>query len=152
MNKRDADIRYGLGLHNPDDLDRWREEGEKRERERQRAVAERTESESITQLRADVAAEFEAIRMEMAERQELTHEAVGETLGEFSASAEDCTERAIKRLQEEFWNVLASRFAEVNARIDMLSGGKATRQEKFRSASEPVQDLPNPLPRRAGLN
>ena len=87
----------------------------------------------------------------MVAQHELQREVVGQVLGECVDESVNCTERAIQRLQSELWSTIERRFAELNARLDVLvSGGKA-RSEKFRFASEEspdVLDLPNPLPRR----
>jgi hypothetical protein len=138
--------RYGLSLADPDGLERWREKVEAQEQELRRE----RRTDSVAQLRAEIQAELTSLRAEMVAQQELQREAFGEVLGEFSASAESCTEKAIQRIQREFWTALERRFAELNARLD-VSSGKPCSSEKFRSAG-PVQDLPNPLSRRRGLN
>jgi DNA anti-recombination protein RmuC len=140
---------YGLSLSDPDGVERWRQQAEAFERERKREHA-RTQREqradTVSQLRTEVQEELAALRAEMASRQDLQREAVGQVLGEFSDEAADCTERAVKRIQIEFWNMSERRFAELNARLDVLSGSKPS-SEKSRDESL-VQDLPNPLPRR----
>jgi hypothetical protein len=157
MNSRDAKIRHGLQLADPDAMERWKAAGEAREEERARAERElrrEQQTDSLTQLRADVQAEFESVRMEMTAERELLSEAVCEVLEQNTEAAVDCIERAVQKIHNELFTMVESRFAELSGRLDALVGGSGkARPEKFRSASEgkPVQDLPNPLSRR-GLN
>jgi hypothetical protein len=159
MNKRDADIRYGLRLHNPDYLDRWRADAEAAERERARAEKElrrEQQTDSLVQLRADFAAEIEAVRMAqqecLSEAIGQVSEAVGQALEENAEASIGCIERAVKKVHDELFGLIERRFGELTGRVDALvGGGGKPRAEKFRSASgeKPVHDLPNPLPRRA---
>jgi hypothetical protein len=144
-----ANRNYGLKLADPDGLERWRAEAEALEREA-KDRAERRESRmdvTVALVRDEMRGEIDRLRAEMAAQKDLMLEAVGQCIGEYADRAEDCTERAIKRIQEEFWTMTARRFAELNAHIDMTVG--KSRSEKPRGE---VQDLPNPLASRRGLN
>jgi hypothetical protein len=155
MNSRDAKIRYGISLSDADGVERWRERAQADEQERARAQRElrrEQQTDSLTQLRADMGAEFESVRAEMTARQECLSEAVGQVLEENAEAAVDCIERAVKKVHNELFSLIERRFGELTGRVDALMGssGKA-RSEKFRSKESPV-DLPNPLPRGRGLN
>jgi hypothetical protein len=63
-------------------------------------------------------------------QQELQREVVGQVLGEFSDEAQNCTEKAIQRVRREFWTTLERRFAELNARVDVMV--KAHREGSIR--------------------
>ena len=93
-------------------------------------------------------------------QQELQREVVCQVLGEFSDEAQNCTEKAIQRVRREFWTTLERRFAELNARVDVMvkahregsiRGGKAPTKSSGRNRGLSPVDLPNPLSRR-GLN
>lgn len=86
MNSRDAKIRYGLSLSDPDGLDRWRAAAEADEQERARVQQEMRREQhtdnSVAELRAEMQAEIEAVRMEMTAERELLSDAVCEVLEE----------------------------------------------------------------------
>jgi hypothetical protein len=146
---RDGLIRYGLRLADPDGVEKWREQSEELEQARQRAVFERSESETLTQLRADMWTEIEAIRAEMKAQHELLSEAVGEVLGQLTGEAESRNEKAIRQVTREFFALTERRYAQVNARIDVVvKGASKARSEKIRREKTPAVDLPNPLSRR----
>jgi hypothetical protein len=67
-------------------------------------------------------------------QQELQREVVGQVLGEFSDEAQNCTEKAIQRVRREFWTTWERRFAELNARIDVMVKGTESRAEPRRSS------------------
>jgi molecular chaperone DnaK (HSP70) len=159
MNSRDKTIRYGIPLADSAAMDRWREEGEAHAQERARAEKElrrEQQTDSLTQLRADFAAEIEAVRMAqqecLSEAIGQVSEAVGQALEENAEASIGCIERAVKKVHDELFGLIERRFGELTGRVDALvGGGGKPRAEKFRSASgeKPVHDLPNPLPRRA---
>ena len=141
---RDRTIRHGLRLSDPDGLEKWKAAAEADEQERARAQRElRREQhiDSLTHLRVDMGAEFEAIRMEMTAQQELFSEAVGQVLEENADAAVACIERAVKKIHDELFSLIERRFGELSGRLDALMG-----------SGSKAHDLPNPLPRRAGLN
>jgi len=141
-NKNDT-IRYGLALADPEGLDRWREAAEADERERRRERERAAHADTAAQLRAEIA----ALREEMAAQREVTHEAVGQVLGTFADEAANSTEKAIRQIQSEFMIALERRFAELNARVNvlMLMMGDDAKPRSERT----LMDLPNPFaPRR----
>jgi hypothetical protein len=137
--------RYGLALHDEDGLERWREKVEADEQALRREREREQRKDTVAQLRTELLSEIAQLRAEMQARHELQQEAVGQCLGEYAGEAESCLDKAIKRIESAFWTALERRFAELNARLDVLTGAK-------RRAQSVVQDLPNPLQSRRGLN
>jgi hypothetical protein len=142
--------RYGIQLSDPDGVEHWREQAEADERARKRERSREQRADSVAQLRTEMQAELASLRAEMTAQQELQRESFGEVLGEYAGEAESCLEKAIKRIESLFWTALERRFAELNARLDVMVGAKP-RSEKLRGEKTPV-DLPNPLASRRGLN
>jgi hypothetical protein len=137
--------RYGLSLSDPDGLERWREKVQADEQALRRERARERRVDTVAQLRTELLSEIASLRVEMMARHELQQEAVGQCLGEYAGEAESCLDKAIKRIESAFWTALERRFAELNARLDVLTGAKPRAQSV-------VQDLPNPLQSRRGLN
>jgi hypothetical protein len=72
---------------------------------------------------------------------------VGQVLGTFADEAANSTEKAIRQIQSEFMIALERRFAELNARVNvlMLMMGDDAKPRSERT----LMDLPNPFaPRR----
>jgi hypothetical protein len=75
--------------------------------------------------------------VDLLAQQELQREVVGQVLGEFSDEAQNCTEKAIQRVRREFWTTLERRFAELNARVDVMV--KAHREGSIRGGKAPTK-------------
>ena len=119
---RDKQLRYGIGLSDPDGVERWRERAQADEQERARAEQEMRREQhidSLRQLRADMGAEFESVRMEMTARQECLSEAVGQVLEENAEAAVSCIERAIKKVHDELFGLVERRFGALSAAISL---------------------------------
>jgi tRNA nucleotidyltransferase/poly(A) polymerase len=153
----DDKIKHGIPLADPDGLDRWREDAERRDREfaRDRRQQQRERRADVVEvLRAEFKAEIAALRAETIAYREVQTEAYGQALGEFNNKTMDQVEQTIKKLESMFWTQIERGFARLHARIDVLSdGGSRAKEFKFASEREGEDSSePTPTPRRGDLN
>jgi hypothetical protein len=139
---RDATIRHGLRLADPNGLEKWRAEAVVLEQAQQHE----REMRAVDELRAEMCAELASIREEMIARRDLTHEAVGEFVGQLNAEAENSVAKLVKQVQRDLWAQIERRFAALSARLDVLAKGSSKARAK-NAQNSPV-DIPNPLSRR----
>jgi DNA repair exonuclease SbcCD ATPase subunit len=157
-------IRYGCSLADPQGLQRWREDAERREREfKQARRGERREQQEINSVRevALLRAEVESLRSELAQvRGEIDHrhdvaiEACGQALGEIRMQVNDQMQTAVRDIHNQLLGLIERRHAEVMGRIDAITPDRLRANKTgFRFANERNEDcdtvvhLPNPLRR-----
>ena len=144
-----ANRNYGLKLADPDCMDKWRADAEARERERSHDRGR--ERDAVFQLRVEV----EQLQADVAAAQELQAEAAA-AVTEFASASSECLERAVQKLQREFWGALERKFAALNARFDvvmlMMSEGHDAKSRADKLRVRTPMDIPNPLSPRRGLN
>jgi hypothetical protein len=160
--ENDRLIRYGCSLANPQGLERWREDIERREREfeqeRRREQREQQELNAVREV-ALLRAEVESLRSELAQvRGEINYwhdvaiEACGQALGEIRRQVLDQMQSAVRDIHNELFSLIERRHAEVMGRIDAITPDRLRANAKgFRFANErdegrdTVVHLPNPL-------
>jgi hypothetical protein len=154
-NDHDARLRTQVRLLGEDSLNvldkaRWEDL-----RRREQWAAKR-EQDTVAQLRAEMHGEFARLRDELEQRREVATEAVGTFVGETFDKLLDKTELAARDLQRDLFTLVEKRFAELGARLDVMSGTPASKKG-FRFASEPAPenepvDLPGFLQYKTTLN
>jgi hypothetical protein len=158
--ENDRLIRYGCSLANPQGLERWREDAERREREfkqaRRREQCKQQEINSVREV-ALLRAEVENLRNELTQaRGEINYwhdvaiEACGQALGEIRRHVFD----QMQDTHNELFSLIERRHAEVMGRIDATAPDRLRANKTgFRFANERNEDcdtvvhLPNPLRR-----
>jgi len=137
MNDRDRLIRCGIPLADPDGLERWRADAERREQERARAERQQQRErryENIAGVRNEVAGlrnDVSGLREEMRERSRVSIEVVGEELGAHAHHIE----------------VALTRLIELERKVAEQVATKPRGFDRFaneRDSDGPI-DLPNPL-------
>jgi chromosome segregation ATPase len=164
--ENDRLIRYGCSLANPQGLERWREDAERREREfaqeRRREQRKQQELNSVHEV-ALLRAEVENLRSELAQvRSEINYwhdvaiEACGQALGEIQRQVLDQMQTAVRDINNQLLSLIERRHAEVMGRIDAITPDRLRANKTgFRFANERDEDcdtvvhLPNPLRRNA---
>ena len=158
-------IRYGCSLADPQGLERWREDNERREREfEQERRGEQREQQELDSVRrvALLRAEVESLRNELTQvhtkidqRHDVAIETCGQALGEIRAQVIDQMQTALR----DTHSLVERRHAEVMGRIDAIAPDRLRANAKgFRFANERDEDcntvveLPNPLPPRRAIN
>jgi len=137
MNDRDRLIRCGIPLADPDGLERWRADAERREQERARAERQQQRErryENIAGVRNEVAGlrnDVSGLREEMRERSRVSIEVVGEELGAHADRIDDTLTRLI-----ELERKVAEQVATKPRGFDRFANE--------RDSDGPI-DLPNPL-------
>jgi hypothetical protein len=158
--------RYSLSLADPQGLERWREDAERREREfeherrcERREQAELDSAREVALLRAEVESlrnELTQVRGEVDQQHDITIEACGQALGEIRSQIIDQLETAVHNMHNQLFSLVERRYAEVMGRIDAIAPDRLRANAKgFRFANERDEDcdtafeLPNPVPPRA---
>jgi hypothetical protein len=162
--ENDRLIRYGCSLANPQGLQRWREDAERREREfeqeRRREQREQQELNSDREV-ALLRAEVDSLRNELAQvrgqidyRHDVAIEACGQALGEIRGQVIDQMQTAVSNINNQLLSLIERRHAEVMGRIDAITPDRSRANKMgFRFANERDEDcdtvvhLPNPLRR-----
>jgi hypothetical protein len=164
--ENDRLIRYGCSLADPQGLQRWREDGERREREfaqeRHRKQREQQELNSVREV-ALLRAEIDSLRNELAQvrgeidyRHDVAIEACGQALGEIREQIIAQMQTAVRDINNQLLSLIERRHAEVMGRIDAITPDRLrANRTGFRFANERDEDcdtvvhLPNPLRRNA---
>src|SRR5262249_43359207 len=141
-------MRYNELLDNPDELEKWRrEQDRKEETARKRKQRDEAESDAIAQLRVEMQAAIADLRAEVHRLHEAALEAAGQTIGEFSNKTRDHAEKMIREVQ----TLLAQRFGELQGRLDVVLTDPRARPrpvKDFRFSNEQrdddVTDPPDP--------
>jgi len=123
---------------------RWFDEAERQEEERDRCKERAREQYSIEQLRAEVQREIAAPREEMTRQSEVMFQAAGQALGDVSNAILDRVEVMVNKIESD----LRQRFSEAMGRIDAVAPDARSRSKegfKFANEHDDVVDLPNPL-------
>jgi hypothetical protein len=128
------------GADSLNELDRWRWQDLHRRERRAEAAERRRQSEQhneVEQLRAELWNELANMRAELEQR--VSAEAVGTFVGETFDKALDKAEQAARDMQRDLFTLVERRFAELGARLDVMSGTPAAKKA-FRFANEPARD------------
>jgi hypothetical protein len=145
----------GEGSLNDLDKVRWRDLQDREQRAERRRESEQRDE--VEQLRVQLWSEIGKLRNEIEQRHEASVEAAGTFVAETVDKALDKTELAARDLQRDLFTLVERRFAELGARLDVMSGTPAAKKA-FRFANEPAPenepvDLPGGfLQRKTTLN
>jgi DNA anti-recombination protein RmuC len=124
------------------------------------ARAQCEQHDAVDELRAELMAEIEAVRNDVAARYETLIQANGEALGLVQNEIVDYVHDAIKKIENELFGLVERRFGELMGRLDAFMPGERGKDFKFagkdrsfkfaseRESDDDVIDLPNPLVRR----
>ena len=150
-----------LNLRSDDPLTKWRCDAEHKEAlsraqhaedERERRRREKRQVQDVSEtLRAELAQEIADVRTEAKTRSEVTTEVVAEKLEELGSRVIDIAERLVKDSERELYRLVEKRFAELQAKLEVVMPEPRSREAKdFRFASEradeagaEVVDLPD---------
>src|SRR5262245_26845218 len=152
-----------ISLADPQGLERWREDAERREREfeqkRRREQRKQQEINSVREvalLRADLRNELAQVRGEIHQQHDVVIEACGQALGEIREQIIDQMQTAVRDINNQLLSLIERRHAEVMGRIDAITPDRLRANKTgFHFANEREEDrdtvvhLPYPLRRNA---